>query len=254
MLLHIHPFRQEPVPPRATPWHSLTPQTRLACIVLSVFAVALTANGKWAAWGVYGLGALCLIFVSRVRLNILLSRVAVEFAFVGVVLLGTLFRPEGQVVWSWGIFQVTDAGLVVLGSVTIKVLLSLLLLNLLILTTPVPALFQALRALRMPPLLVAIMASMYRYLQVLLQEFTTMRRAALSRNLMLTNKGTRRAIGHIIGALFVRTYERGERIYQAMLARGYRGLSGRGKFPPYQKRDFIAFALTGLTIVLGQIV
>lgn len=254
MLLHIHPFRQEPVKFRPTPWHSLTPQARLACIVLSVFAIALTANGRWAAWGVYAFWALCLILLSRVRLGILLSRVAVEFAFVAVVLLGTLFHPQGQVVWAWGIFRITAAGLVVLGSVAIKVLLSLVLLNLLVLTTPVPALLQALQAWRMPPLLVAIMASMYRYLQVLIQEFTTMRRAALSRNLMLTNKGTRRAIGHIIGALFVRTYERGERIHQAMLARGYRGSTVAGKFPAYQKRDFIALALTGLTIILGQIV
>lgn len=254
MLLHIHPFRPEPLPPRPTLWHCLIPETRLACIALSVFAVALTANGKWATWGIYAVAALCLILISRVRLLVLLSRVAVEFAFVAIILLGTLFRPEGEVVWSWGIFRITDAGLIVLGSVAIKVTLSLCLLNLLILTTPIPALLQALRTLKMPPLLVAIMASMYRYLQVLIQEFTTMRRAALSRNLMLTNKGTRRAIGHIMGALFVRTYERGERIYQAMQARGYRSLPTAGKSPKYQKRDFLAFVLTGLTIILGQMV
>lgn len=252
MVLHIHSFRPKPLPPRPTLWHSLIPETRLACIVLSVFAVALTSNGRWATWGVYALGTLCLILISRIDLRVLLSRVVVEFAFVAVILLGTLFRPEGEVVWSWGIFRITDAGLIVLGSVAIKVTLSLLLLNLLILTTPIPALLEALRRLKMPPLLVAIMASMYRYLQVLIQEFTTMRRAALSRNLMLNNKGTRRVIGNIMGALFIRTYERGERIYQAMQARGYRGVTAAGKFPQYKRRDFMAFAFTGFMLVLGQ--
>ena len=254
MVLHIHPWRQESRRFLPTPWHSLTPPTRLACIVVSVFAIALTPHGRWATWGVYGLAAVGLIFLSRVGLGRLLSRVGIEFAFVSVILLGTLFRPEGQVVWSWGFLQVTDAALVVLASVAIKVMLSLLLLNLLVLTTSVSDLWLALQAWRMPPLLVAIMASMYRYLQVLIREFITMKRAAQSRNLMLTNQATRQVIGNMIGSLFIRTYQRGERIHQAMLARGYRGLPAADPPPSYKKRDFIAFVLTGLAILFGQLI
>ena len=80
-----------------------------------------------------------------------------------------------------------------------------------------------------------------------------MRRAALSRNLMLTNASTRRVIGNMIGSLFIRTYERGERVYQAMLARGYQGLPPVVKVPPYKQRDFLAFILTGLIILSGQL-
>ena len=174
MLLHIHPFRQESPQPLHTPWHSLTPQTRLLCTILTVFAIALTPNGRWETWGVYGLAVVSLILLTQVSLSLLLSRVTIEFAFVGFVLLGTLFSTEGQVVWRWGFLQVTDFGLVVLGSVAIKVMLSLFMLNILILTTSISALFQALQVWRMPRLLVAIMASMYRYLQVLIQEFTSM--------------------------------------------------------------------------------
>ncbi len=253
MLLHIHPFRRESPPPPHTPWHSLTPQTRLLCTILIVFAIALTPNGRWETWGIYGLAVVSLMLLTRVSLSLLLSRVTIEFAFVGFVLLGTLFNTKGQVVWTWGFLQVTDLALVVLGSVAIKVVLSLLMLNILILTTSISALFQALQVLRMPPLLVAIMASMYRYLQVLIQEFTNMRRAALSRNLMLTNASTRRVIGNMIGSLFIRTYERGERVYQAMLARGYQGLPPVGKVPPYKQRDFLTFILTGFIILSGQL-
>ncbi len=252
MLLHVHAFRTEPTSQPRTFWHALTPQTRLACTVIYVFAIVLTPNGRWETWGIYSLGILGLIVLSRVALRPLLARLAVEFAFVGVVLLGTLWRREGEVVWSWGVLQVTDMGLMVLGSVTIKVILSLSLLNLLILTTSIPSLFQALQALRMPLLMVAIMTSMYRYLQVLIDEFTSMRRAALSRNLMLTNAATRRVIGNMMGSLFIRTYERGERIYQAMLARGYHGLPPVEKLPPYRKRDYLAFTVTGLIVVFGQ--
>lgn len=254
MLLHIHGFQRHSEHKPYTLWHSLTPQTRLLCTIISVFAIALTPNGEWQTWGVYALGVLFLILLSRISIPQLLSRVGIEFAFVGVVLLGTLFRREGEVVWSWGFISITNVGLMVLGSVTLKVFLSLLMLNVLTLTTSISSLFQALLVLKIPPLLVAIMASMYRYLKVLIDEFTTRRRAAMSRNLTINKWATRQVIGNMIGSLFIRTYERGERIYQAMLARGYKGLPPVEKVSSYRKRDGIALMLTFIIIVLGQII
>jgi cobalt/nickel transport system permease protein len=253
ILLHVVAFRLDIDSHQHTPWHSLVPQTRLLCVLLNVFAIALTPNGRWWTWAIYGIGVCGLILLSQVTLLTLLKRVAVEFAFVVVVLLGTLFRGGGTILWSWGSLHITTVGLTVLGSVTLKVLLSLLVLNVLILTTSIPAILQAFIALRMPPLLVAIMASMYRYLGVLITEFNTMRQAASARNLMANNSATRLVIGHIIGSLFIRTYERGERIYQAMLARGYQGLSTTETLPSLRKWDFLALIFTGIMVICGQI-
>jgi cobalt/nickel transport system permease protein len=156
--------------------------------LLIVFAIVLTANGHWLTWAIYGLALLGLLLLSRVTLSVLLKRVAVEAAFIFVVLLGTLFREGGRVLWAWGPLKITTVGLIVLGSVTLKALLSLLMLNVLTLTTSIPALLNALLVLRTPPLLVAILASMYRYINVLIGEFNAMRRAAASRNLMGSNR------------------------------------------------------------------
>ncbi|MEA5509292.1 cobalt ECF transporter T component CbiQ [Crocosphaera sp. UHCC 0190] len=254
MLLHIHSLLNSAKKQPRTFWHSLAPQTRLLCTLISVFAIALTPNGQWKTWGVYGLGVLITIFVSRVSLRRLLARVVIEFAFVGVVLLGTLFRPEGQVIWSWGILKITTTGVMVLGSVTLKVMLSLFVVNTLILTTSIPDLFQALLALRTPPLLVAIMASMYRYIDVLNREFTSMRRAAISRNLMSNPQMIRQVMGNAIGSLFIRSYERGELIYQAMLSRGYQGVPSSPEKLIYKKRDIGALLWTGIMVILGQII
>lgn len=253
MILHLQALLNTPKNELITPWHCLASRTRLLCILIAVFAIALTPNGRWQTWLFYAFVLLLIILLSRVSLSQLLSRVAVEFLFVGVVLLGTLFRPEGQVIWSWGILQITTTGVMVLGSVTLKVILSLLALNLLILTTPIPEIFQGLLSLGIPPLLVAIMASMYRYIDVLIREFTTMKRAAMSRNLMINRGTTRLIIGHAIGSLFIRTYERGERIYQAMLARGYGGLPNPASFTKYKKWDIFALIFTGIIIVVGQL-
>lgn len=235
-------------------WHALAPRTRLLCALLLVFAIALTPNGRWWTWAIYGTAVLALIGLSRVTLLVLLRRVAVEFAFIAVVLLGTLFREEGAVVWQWGWFSVTTMGLIVLGSVTLKALLSLLVLNVLTLTTSIPALLHALVELRTPPLLVAILASMYRYIAVLIEEFSSMRRAAISRNLLQGKRWQRLVIGNMIGSLFIRTYERGERVYQAMLSRGYRGLPPVAEARPGGRRDILALTLTALLTVLGQVV
>ncbi|WP_107667676.1 cobalt ECF transporter T component CbiQ [Cyanothece sp. BG0011] len=254
MLLHIHSFINNQEQQPDTFWHSLNVQARLLCAFISVFAIALTPNGQWKTWGVYGVGVLVVILMSRVSWLTLLSRVIIEFSFVGVVLLGTLFRPEGDVIWSWWILQVTTTGVMVLGSVTTKVILSLLMLNTLILTTEIPDLFKALLALKMPPLLVAIMASMYRYIDVLNREFTAMKRAAISRNLMSNGKMIRYVMGNAIGALFIRSYERGELIYQAMLSRGYKGIPVIPEKMSYKKQDIIVLIVTVIIVLWGQVI
>lgn len=252
MLLHVNTFHLDIDRQRATWWHSLAPRTRILCTLLMVFSIALTPNGRWLTWAIYGVGVIALILISRITLRALLKRMAVEFAFVGVVLLGTLFREGGEIIWSWGILKITTHGLIILGSVTTKAMLSLLMLNLLTLTTSIPALLNALVSLRVPPLLVAILASMYRYIGVLSGEFNAMRRAAASRNVSGSNAWQRQVIGNMMGSLFIRTYDRGDRVYQAMLARGYQGVPPVLEVPTGGQRDIVAITFTFIWALLGQ--
>jgi cobalt/nickel transport system permease protein len=254
VLLHIGGFHLDIDSQRETAWHGLAPRTRVLCAGLLVFAIALTPNGRWTAWAIYGMGVGLVALLSQVTLPVLLKRVAVEFVFLSLVLLGTLFRDGQDVVWQWGWLRITSEGLTVLGSVALKAMLSLLMMNILVLTTSVPALLHALTELRMPPLLVAILASMYRYLNVLIDEFQAMRRAALSRNLMANRHWQRLVIGHMIGALFIRTYDRGERIYWAMLSRGYAGLPPVNSLPTTGKQDRLALVCVLFLALLGQII
>lgn len=254
MLLHVGALKLDIDSKQSTPWHALAPRTRLLCALLFVFAVVLTPNGHWQTWAVYGMGLLGLILTARLTLTVLLKRLAVEFAFVGVVLVGTLFREGGRVIWSWGVFKITTVGLTILASVSIKALLSLVMLNLLTLTTSVPAILHGMKELRIPPLLVATLASMYRYTSVLIGEFEAMRRAALSRNLMNSNRSIRLVVGNTIGALFIRTYERGNRVHQAMLSRGYQGIPPMEKIAQGGIKDIVALTLTLLLALLGQVI
>lgn len=253
MLLHIGAFQLDLNSRQVTAWHTLTPQTRLLCALLAVLAITLTPHGQWLTWGVYAIVLLGLILISRVNLKVLLQRLAVELLFVGAVVLGTLFRSEGEVIWRWGMLQVTDVGLMVLGSVSCKLLLSLMMLNLLTLTTSIPALLHGLLILRTPPLLVAILESMYRYLGVLIGELNALKIAAASRNFGGKSAWKRQAIANMLGSLFIRTYERGETVHQAMLARGYQGVPPMEKMSRGGKRDVVALTFTGAIAILGQV-
>ncbi len=238
---------------KLTFWHSLAPRTRVLCVLLLVLAIAFTPNAHWWSWAIYGATIFCLGVVGQVTWRVLLKRLAVEFCFIGTVLLGTLFQRGGEVVWQWGPLQITSLGLIVLGSVALKAALCLLVLNLLTLTTSIPALLQALVQLRVPPLLVAILASMSRYIEILIRELSAMRQAATSRNIALASgRRQRSVVGNMFGALFIRTYERGERIHQAMLARGYTGVPHVRNLPAGGAKDRAVLSAIALIALLGQ--
>ncbi|PZO21291.1 MAG: cobalt ECF transporter T component CbiQ [Leptolyngbya foveolarum] len=252
-LLHIAGFRFDIDSQKATFWQTLAPRTRVLCAALLVMAIAFTPNAHWWTWAVYSTVLLYLMLISRITWTVLLKRVAVEFAFIATVLLGTLFHDGGEVVWQWGLLRITSEGLIVLGSVTLKSVLCLLVLNLLTLTTPISALLQSLVQLRVPPLLVAILASMYRYVGILIDELKAMRQAAASRNLAIAPRRRQRAvIGNMFGALFIRTYERGERVHQAMVSRGYTGIPHIKDLPTGGARDVWTLSAIALIAILGQ--
>jgi cobalt/nickel transport system permease protein len=97
-------------------------------------------------------------------------------------------------------------------------------------TTPFHDLVDGLRALRLPRIMVAIISFMYRYLAVVGDEANRLNRARSSRS---ADAGVGRAggtlrwraavTGSMVGSLFLRSYERSERVYAAMQARGFDG-------------------------------
>jgi cobalt/nickel transport system permease protein len=221
-------------------------------VFVGVMAIALTPNGQWLTWLIYGVGIVSLIQLAQVSFWQLGRCLAVEFLFIGVAVIGCLFRPGDDLLWQWGWLRITLTGLIVLGSVCCKLLLSLSLLNLLTLTMPIPELLQTLSTLKVPPMLVAILAAMYRYIAVLMDEFSALRRAALARNLTTNRRWQRLVIGNMIGSLFIRTYSRGERVHQAMVSRGYQGIPSAPVGPKLQRCDWGLLSLSFGLLLIGQ--
>jgi len=147
--------------------------------------------------------------------------------FVVMIAIFVPFFKEGEVagsynIWLWQV-SVTYDGLQVLTNILAKAWLSILSLILLTSSTKLANLLRGLEQLRMPRVMVMILSFMYRYLFVLVDEVMRMKQARDSRNFGGKRLWQIRTIGNMIGTLFIRSYERGERVYAAMVARGFDG-------------------------------
>ncbi len=161
------------------------------------------------------------------------------------------------------VLTVSGEGLRQFTTIALKSWVSVQAALLLSFTTAFPDLVEALGRLRVPRLLVAIIGFMYRYLAVLADEAGRLSRARASRSAVVEGRGggtvawRARVVGGMVGSLFLRSYERSERVYAAMQARGFDGefrtMAGR----PLARADWVAFAVVAAAllafVVAGQL-
>jgi cobalt/nickel transport system permease protein len=203
--------------------------------------------------------ALMAVFLAKIPLLEALKRSSIALPFAGIVALSVPFTQTGHILWAWQVWglrlTITDAGLILFGTVVAKSWLSVMVSGLLVATTRFTDLLHALRALRVPAVLAQTISFMVRYLLVLVEEAKRLMTARESRS---AGKGgtvawRARVLGGMIGSLFIRSYERSERIYAAMVSRGFAG-EIRALLPlSWQATDTWA-ALIWLLLLAGPIV
>ncbi|MFF9146222.1 cobalt ECF transporter T component CbiQ [Streptomyces sp. NPDC014861] len=204
-----------------SPVHRLPPHTKLAAVLGFVLVVVTTP--REAVWAFAGYAALigAVAAVARVPAGFLLRRLAIELPFVGFALLMPFVVPGEQtellgvpvsVPGLWGAWNILAKG-------TLGVAASVLLAA----TTELRALVLGLQRLGLPSLLVQIASFMIRYGDVITDELRRMSVARRSRG--FEARGVRHwgVLAKTAGALFIRSYERGERVHLAMVSRGYTG-------------------------------
>lgn len=216
---------------RDTAMHRADARVKLVAALAGIFAITVTREGDWAALALLALPVAGAVAASRLPLRLVVGRslLAVPFLLVAVPLLFT--RPGEAIaelpVLGWTVSaEGVTAVLTILGKSWLSVVVAIVLTA----TTEAPALLRALRALRVPRLLVATIEFAYRYLHVVADEAARMMQARASRSAEIAGlraggglRWRARVAGALVGTLFVRSIERAERVYGAMLARGYDG-------------------------------
>ncbi|MEU3851947.1 cobalt ECF transporter T component CbiQ [Streptomyces sp. NPDC029554] len=204
-----------------SPVHGLPPHTKLAAVFAFVVVVVSTPREAMWAFALYAVLLGVVAFVARVPAAFLLRRLLIEVPFVAFAVLMP-FVAEGDRVEVLGL-SLSVNGLWGAWNVLAKGTLGVAASVLLAATTELRELLLGLQRLKLPPLLVQIASFMIRYGDVISDEMRRMRIARESRG--FEARGVRHwgVLAKSAGALFIRSYERGERVHLAMLSRGYAG-------------------------------
>lgn len=187
---------------------------------------------------------LAVAVIARLPLATVLRRSAIVLPVAGAI---ALFAPLQAGGGSLGAAGVHGTWYATVLAVVSRAWLSVLVMVLLGATTPVPELLSALRRLKVPDVFITLLSFIYRYVSVLGDQLRSMRIAMASRAPGLPRLRQLTVYGHLAGTMFVRAYERGERIHAAMLARGFDGtLPVRGR-PRMRAADWLLVLTAGLT-------
>ena len=167
------------------------------------------------------------ILIAHLPVVALIKRCMIIIPFVFLIALSVPFMKQGVPVLTFNVLtipvSVTQEGLEMFAGVIIKAFLSILVMSVLISTSHFTDLLKAFQRLKVPDIIITILSFMYRYIFVLIDELHKMKIAKESRTVGRNILFQWKAFAHMLGVLFVRSYERSESVYCAMCARGFQG-------------------------------
>jgi cobalt/nickel transport system permease protein len=201
--------------------HRAPAHLKIVALVGFMLMVVATPRDWYAAFAGYAVVLLVVVAASRVPPAYLAKRMVIEVPFVLFAVL-VPFVATGPRVEVLGL-SLSEPGLVAAAGLLMKGTLGVLASLTLAATTEAADVLRGLQRLRMPDLIVQIMGFMIRYLDVVTGEMGRMLTAMRSRGCDPRSPRHWPTLARSLGALFIRSYERGERVHLAMLSRGYTG-------------------------------
>lgn len=214
-----------------SPLHVLDARTKLVGFTALVITILSIRNGSPGQFFAFFFLMAVLAGISQIPMHYVVGR---AIALLPFVLLAGLTAPwKGSAGWAWFL------------ALLLRAVLCLLILVLLTNTTRFVELLRGLRKLGCPRILVANLSFLYRYLFVLADEVMRMRQARDSRRVGRTGAlAELRTLAMMLGTLMVRSFERADRMHQAMLSRGF-----LGEFPVAAPRRFSWRDLAFISVV-----
>jgi cobalt/nickel transport system permease protein len=246
-----------------SPLHSLDPRIKVILTIAFILSNALLPDGAWLAFGLAWIFILFANILSGLGMGFTFRRSFIAFPF-ALAAITVLFSLPGKPVTSFHFLMwdltISDAGVLRFISIVVRSWLSVQMAVLLVAVTEFPKIIHALTHLRIPAIITVIISFLYRYLFVLADEVMRLLRARQARAAAAAGMRSGRSVawrakiaGHMAGQLFLRSYERSDRIYNAMLSRGYKGELMTIHPHHYHKSDLLIGGLSILLFVLIQV-
>jgi cobalt/nickel transport system permease protein len=178
----------------------------LTALSFIIVTVSIPFRDHWLFLTLFGF-LVVVSALSRIPWRFLIGRLVILEPFALGIAVMTLFQHDGYLVFL---------------SILVKSTLCLFMMILMSNTTPFSEILVALHTVKIPSLLITILALAYRYLFVLIDEGERLQRARRSRTFVTTRTKHWVTLASLVGQLFVRSTERAERIYDAMMSRGWK--------------------------------
>jgi cobalt/nickel transport system permease protein len=256
--MHLHfldPYRD-----RQSVIHTLDPRVKFIFTLAFIVTMALLPIGAWPVYVLMLTLSLSITVLSELGLKYVLKRslLAIPFVLAAVPLLFTVPGPALLTI-PIGSFSltITSTGLERLLSILFKSWVSVQVAIVFAASTPFPDMLLAMRAVKIPRLFVSLFGLMWRYMFVMVDEAIRLLRARASRSGALDGSKPGGSIvwrakvtGGMAGNLFIRSLDRGDRIYAAMAARGYDGEIRSFPLPPLTSTSWITL-LGGLALLIA---
>jgi len=205
--------------------HSLDPRIKLISLFPFIVIVAI-ARGLTVP-SISLIAGVIVISFARLNMRALLNRLLAVNLFILFLWLILPFSVEGRSIFTIGRLTATSEGISYALTITLKANAIVLSTIALVGTIPIFRLVHALRHLKVPEKLVSLFFFCYRYISVLHEDYSALHNAMKMRAFKpTTNVHTYRSYAYLVGMLVLKSYEHSEKVYQAMLCRGF-----RGKFP-----------------------
>lgn len=201
--------------------HRAPAEVKIVCLLVFVLAVVATPREMFWPYAVYAVIILVVWRLARIPLRWILPRMLIEAPFLVLAVL-LPFAEGGERIDVAGL-HLSLAGLWAAWGIVVKGTLGVAAALTVAATTSTTELPTALGRLGTPPVVTSVLVLMLRYVDLLAAEASRMRMARISRGDSPRALHQAAAIAKGIGALFLRSYERGERVYVAMLSRGFDG-------------------------------
>lgn len=202
--------------------HELASHIKIVSAISFILVAVSTPITQWQAFIGYFIWVLIVAAIAKIPFTLLFKRALIEIPFIFFAILMPFFGTGER--FQLGTFNLYREGLIAGAGIVVKGTLGVLTAIILSTSTTAREILRGLERLRLPALMVQIASFMLRYVNVVNDEMERMKVARESRGFEATGIKHWRVLATAAGALFIRSYERGERVHLSMLSRGYEGI------------------------------
>jgi len=205
-----------------SPIHRFDPRAKIITFTTLIFSLVFVQ--EIAVSMVALIFSILVLIISKLPLRFVFKRVWVVMIFVLPLLIIMTFTVQGAEIFDILGISATYEGLRYGSLVVVRALAAVILVLTMLGSMRFDVTIKALYMLKVPSPLVQMIMFTYRYIFVIIDEFASMWRAMGAKGFSpKTNMRDLLILGNLVGMLIVKSYERAERVYQAMISKGYTG-------------------------------